>query len=101
MKHTPGPWEINDQRLMFEILADSKAIATVWVHDVGRNEGEANALLMSVAPDLLKALRYLLHCYCEIVPGSELEEEVIRARSAIMKTASPGVNTEECSHAKI
>lgn len=63
-KHTPGPWKHHPQDYVGwvrgawdEIVAGDRAVARVTRHD---SEGEANARLIAVAPELLKMLKELL-----------------------------------------
>ena len=63
-KHTPGPWILTpdtDYRLNVEQLNTGWQVAQVFACDP---EGEANAKLIAVAPDLLDALRNL----CAVAP---------------------------------
>lgn len=55
-KHTPGPWQI---LITLEICADNKHICEMksWM-----DEDQANAQLISAAPDLLKVLEELREC---------------------------------------
>ena len=79
-QHTPGPWEIRPGYglLKSEIGPSDRAVATVWVKrmegdkdELGRAvptpwaEGEANARLLSAAPDLLEALRPFANYACD------------------------------------
>lgn len=69
-KHTPGPWSTIDAKNLclgypgtVEIHApDWDALAVVYVETCGNpsEEGEANAQLITAAPDLLEALQMLL-----------------------------------------
>ena len=66
MNHTPGPWVTSDEGNNTLILADGKYIASVWHYDNGPEGGnlmpniDADATLISAAPDLLAALRDLV-----------------------------------------
>jgi hypothetical protein len=53
--HTPGPWECDGD----EVMADEygKHVATAWNNDkVAPAESEANAKLISLAPDMLQLI---------------------------------------------
>lgn len=74
-KHTPGPWEQNGEYIQargpeyghYPYRRDPLTIATVWEMADGRHNAEltgkdmANARLIAAAPDLLAALKDLLH----------------------------------------
>lgn len=74
--HTPGPWRIGDFR--FDVIAgEYQRVATV-AHDLqGLNRGEeisqANARLISAAPELLQLLRELYTA----LPMSKDNEQLI------------------------
>lgn len=70
--HTPGPWAIREGYglLKAEVGPHGRAVATVWTKQMpgGKDdqkepvvwpEGEANARLISAAPELLEALRQI------------------------------------------
>lgn len=80
-KHTPGRWTAtreNDREWM--VAADDgrtwKSVATVTANDDGAStvtpeEAEANARLISAAPNLLRACEQLLEEYIEDVLAGE------------------------------
>jgi len=80
--HTPGPWSIgNDLDVpcgydFIPIGAHDNAVA--WVEartdEIDRGRGQANARLITAAPELLDALDYLVGCH-ELQPDAELEED--------------------------
>jgi hypothetical protein len=87
-KHTPGPWSFeysndtgpNDDYFIefFEVLSkDCKEIARV--------ENEADARLISSAPDLLEALSDVVKFWDSIVPTDCVNDMHIKARAAIAK----------------
>jgi hypothetical protein len=53
-KHTPGPWEAEGLGVFYDDNWVGKAVEAVG--GVGREQSEANALLMAAAPELLSAL---------------------------------------------
>jgi hypothetical protein len=53
MPHTPGPWYVNGS----ELIGDSTILATLCWHSGRDAENEADARLISAAPDLLRAAR--------------------------------------------
>jgi hypothetical protein len=74
-KHTPGPWHVRDGYglLKAEVGTADRAVAAVWTKEMPRGkedqkeptawpEGEANACLISAAPDLLDACEEALGC---------------------------------------
>lgn len=90
MKHTPGPWHFGDETS----LHGTKLVYAEdgWlVADAGRimkrsgEEIEANARLISSAPDLLEALDELLHTTLDLDISSGVtltdEEERIRKKA--------------------
>jgi len=73
MKHTPGPWMLN------EPFATPKAKWLIWAGhpiasvsaarkrnahctDMSSEEGKANAHLIAAAPEMYEALKALAHC---------------------------------------
>ncbi len=54
-QHTPGPWHVAGG---VQIRTDRHQIAKVWMMRQG--EGQANARLISAAPELLDALESLI-----------------------------------------
>lgn len=70
--HTPGPWETDeaDHDAPYQdikIKAARRTVCTVWIDDAPCHdfnaEQDANARLIASAPDLLKALRFILAFY--------------------------------------
>lgn len=62
--HTKGPWVISGGgSLHLSVLSqdDEQTIADVWFIRRDPEEGNANARLIAAAPELLEALRQLLH----------------------------------------
>lgn len=90
MSHTPGPWEFVPKR---DIVAPHEgvpavAIAEVWM---GRPEYEANARLITEAPELLEALEsaerdlMALHWLMEVSVAVEVEgirQAIAKARGS-------------------
>jgi hypothetical protein len=69
-KYTPGPWKVNDVAPE-EIYAYARTgpnagapgcVAMVYTHDFPAQAGP-NARLMAAAPEMLGALKHLLHRY--------------------------------------
>ncbi len=97
MKHTPGPWVIgtNDATDNEVIIrcddVDGLAIATAVIDPIALDiaETDANARLISSAPDLLNALQMFLDEYANGSTGCdqdrEARPEVKAARAAIAK----------------
>ena len=54
-KHTPGPWTIEKFKTSdsYDIKSDDGDVATAWQDVDNQLNAEANALLISQAPDLL------------------------------------------------
>lgn len=93
-KHTPGPWKIHTKQVpngyKFEIEVDLCLIATcygstncMWDFVPGANQGNANARLISAAPDLLEALQLAHATLC----GANMNEKVVakKVMAAIVK----------------
>lgn len=86
-KHTPGPWNIKNQSSSnydFEIEAPSKKGLLKVICRLGSwfgEEKEANARLIAVAPDLLKACKRIVE-RPDVVP---LESDINFAKLAIAK----------------
>lgn len=79
-KHTPGPWRVVEDRApsSLEVYAGKTAIAECWRRADVETE-IANARLIAAAPDLLKALEFVIRG----VPDTW--EGVQKARAAIAK----------------
>lgn len=91
-KHTPGPWELKmpkGNRPSARISGDGwEDFAKVFtrttfegeskLHDC--EEGEANARLIAASPELLEALKEIVH-----ITGDRKTVEFDRARAAIAK----------------
>lgn len=96
MKHTPAPWTKNEWEngnTDINIGAiGTPLIATVKFRDVSLNELEANARLISCAPELLEALKEALEIAREPDSYRSMEEREtaiinwkIQAKKAISK----------------
>ena len=89
-QHTPGPWHAltyNENTLHAEIMSGDVCLARVPYWPLANEESQANARLISAAPDLLSALEFLLADYIAI-DGEELTGSAIpveTARKAIAK----------------
>ena len=102
-KFTPGPWHLEDARgednehLFWEVLGDSEVyrghLATLQhsesISGTTREENDANALLVSAAPELYDALDRIMH-YARIgAAASDVmpvdQPEFINAVSALKK----------------
>ncbi len=77
---TPGPWRLSRTRRYV-----MSGVAAPWVCEVdcGRKEWEANASLISAAPDLLEALKNLVAIYDD--EFGIVAPEMDAARAAIAK----------------
>jgi len=93
--HTEGPWELTERSGYYEILApDSgcsswygrKGVSAVAYADTERDEQEANARLISAAPDLL----YVATLVTELTSIlGEKNAVVLLAHKAIAKAVQP------------
>lgn len=52
-KHTPGPWEFDQYGNSFVVTAKQRVYDVAVVRNIGSENNEANARLISAAPDLL------------------------------------------------
>jgi len=90
MKHTPGPWEVFDESCIRE-SQPSKGTGRLSIADCSgyREARIANANLMAAAPELLAALKELLHCSRTVDSPSNFsgieEPWIINARAVIVK----------------
>lgn len=82
IKHTPGPWSINNWPQPDSSIAigatGTPLIARVQLRDVSINEHNANARLIAAAPELLEAL-------------SELADEVSDRFDLESPSTNPGI----------
>jgi hypothetical protein len=63
-KHTPGPWEIEPKQARGTwIRANGSLVALACMVDGDEPKEDANAHLISAAPDLLDALKALVDTY--------------------------------------
>lgn len=87
-KHTPGPWTTNrlhpDTLYQCHVMIEP-AVAGVWA-PADDGEGQANAVLIATAPDLLEALRDLRESAMEAYKlGHIPAEPFVRAGNVIAK----------------
>jgi len=93
-KHTPGPWEIDDDDYGHELWFGGKGCGLVavngWVNGGCKDEPDewaqllTDARLIAAAPDLLDALRGLLNVISE-TRGLPAYNAVLDAQKAIAK----------------
>ncbi len=90
-KHTPGPWEIerySDGLIQIvgdvRIVSDDEENVTTVVEAVARGD-EANARLISAAPELLEALQV---CIQQITALCSADDVPDQARAAIAKATA-------------
>ena len=83
-KHTLGPWEARENRVLGP---DGSSIADTWFHQVHvADETLANARLIAAAPDLLEALETMIRLRKERNPdGWKLAFETCEAAIAKAK----------------
>ena len=91
-KYTPGPWTVDESHMDGAINAGKRHVALANFyncHDeevrVTRDQQQANAQLISAAPDIYEALKIILeYPYCDASP---LDDPLVmeRARAAIRK----------------
>jgi hypothetical protein len=66
VKHSPGPWKVNAAdggRYLLIEAAGGGSVAALW--GTGDGLGEADARLISAAPELLDLVRLYARYYCE------------------------------------
>lgn len=89
LKHTPGPWNVDGDATVygprFSIANDKEQIGRFEVADCKgyKQEREANAHLIASAPDLLRALEWLVDDW-ERVTGRTLPDDH-EAKAAISR----------------
>lgn len=87
MKHTPGPWTVDDSvpDEAVYVMCPSGTIANVGPCGTPDDEDKANARLIAAAPDLLEALKNTL-CYLEADSDDDTErEDYAQANAALAK----------------
>ncbi|MFG1304208.1 hypothetical protein V5F34_08715 [Xanthobacter autotrophicus] len=97
-KHSPGPWVVrSEDRFSLvarcEVLTEGGlSIAGIW-HHIPEDPAEANAHLISAAPDMLEALKECLDAELarrqKLLPGAPAttycEARIAKIRAAIAK----------------
>lgn len=100
--HTPGPWSIRkDEGFANDVMRpNGKILATCYPgvlpngrsNEAGQGEAEANARLISAAPDLLEALTFLLEAVemdVALFPEQPHKDSRLgKARAAITKATA-------------
>ena len=90
--HTPGPWEHLWTNKVVHVVPHKRDveryenIATVLVPDGGHGVKTANARLIAAAPELLEAVKLLIH-----PKGVTFMEAVEKAKAAIAKAEASHV----------
>jgi hypothetical protein len=82
--HTPGPWVVHEDDMGLSIHARDLLVADLVQHD----EVDANAALISAAPDLLAALERLLEHGERLNIYSQAGEDaqvIAQAKAAVAK----------------
>lgn len=86
-KHTSGPWHKTPYgKYGFLILHDNVSLA--HVNGSQQSEVSGNASLISAAPDLLNALRELVHKCLHSDGYTQKIDELTKAQQAIEKATS-------------
>ena len=84
MEHTPGPWEVGIVRESSITITDAKTTYVATLMDKpGWGDMTANAALIIVAPDLLKACADLLNaCDMQMAQAGAIGEVLIAMEQA-------------------
>ena len=85
-QHTPGPWHVTG----YHVEARAGAIATVCDAGDDDTEGDANARLISAAPELLAVLREIVDPWDFHCGDGEPTPLHARARAAIAAATGEG-----------
>lgn len=79
MKHTAGPWRVDNNHGALWVESDCETLTARIAKGIGKEQDKANARLIAAAPELLEALQDLLD---SVPPTWECAE---RARDIINK----------------
>lgn len=89
--HTPGPWEPIGCAIYAGEIKIAEFIGIPWERML---ENEANINLIAAAPDMLKALEFLMEQYDSsgdfTMGGNLTNEPFLKARAAIAKAIEGG-----------
>lgn len=95
MQHTPGPWHWEADpvkgdpygRVRYQVTALGKTVTRVYYSSFegGPTNAEADAKLISAAPDLLDAMRDFLNTLTDGPDESDVFRVVNKARAAVAK----------------
>jgi len=95
--HTPGPWIVSPYAKNLVATADDKigiadvAMCAPWIAKPPQEQQDANAILMSAAPDLLAALRAIRAELCRRHSPFVVEMEYAYINEAIGKATGKAV----------
>lgn len=84
-RYTPGPWSADPKRKLRIRDANDTTVGSCGTSDSIRDAWEGNALIMSVAPELLEALIELVREEFRDDDDPILDRARIKARNAIAK----------------
>ena len=99
--HTPGPWHSNvdEAHRRVVVRAGLTPLAELWMVGQPENQRIADARLIAAAPELLDALRDLVHGHDLVLSGDDAlddayagmhtEAALTSARAAIAKATQP------------
>lgn len=103
--HTPGPWHLEHDRSISAVGADGHmmSIAEVYSGGSGIEQADANAQVISAAPQLLLALASMVFAARRIAPvalAPEIDEaEEVLSRIAVAHAASAHPTARALMHA--
>lgn len=85
MDYTKGGWRIEEHPVQGHFIGNGE-ISIASIHEVGNNEAEANAHLISAAPDMYEALKRLYRLMAKDCGGCiKTEITLLEAQEAIAK----------------
>ena len=86
-EHTPGPWHADHrgERIAIWALGDKRVfLGACCEREIGRRQAEANASLITAAPELLAACeaayRFIIHHFDMGTEASQLAAAIAKAR---------------------
>ena len=87
MKHTPAPWRVQTFAALdgYEVVSDSWDVVSASLRPAAPIRKLSDARLIAAAPDMLEALRRIVHAIDGYGCLSEKSDYDLEARAAIAK----------------